>query len=238
MVDEDAVDDALNAVRDLTSILRLRGIDGHRSPRSLLTKRAPKSGKPCSGSPGNEAFVLASDDYPSNGELAADVASWGYKLQNNKCDYGWLDGKTQIVGNDYDSEHVMEWQTVTDFFSKMNSKGGKTYDHPDPSKPDGTKTDFCTYWIQSWSLDAGQEFSIDGSPKYTPWNHIKTAYPGKTLGKAHKAEMIRLQRNINSTPKSNVSLPLTPVALLLPLPTDLNLCRCSPIRSNTSGIKA
>lgn len=203
-LNEDAINDVIDAVSDVTNILRLRGIDGHRSPRSLLQKRKPKSGNPCSGSPGNEAFVLQSDDYPSNGQLADDVKSWGYKLQNNLCKYEFQDGEKQITGNSYDSEHVMEWQTVTDFFKKLNAKGGKNYDHPDPNEPDGTKTDFCTYWIESWSLDASQEFSINGSAPYTPWNHIKTVYPGKTLGAAYKSEMIRLQKNINSTPKSNV----------------------------------
>lgn len=123
---EDSLDGALSAVQDVTNILRLRGINGHRSPRNVLAKCAPKSGKPCSGSPSNQDFVLPLDDYPSNGELAADIDSWGYKIQDNLCKYDWLDGKTQIVGNNYNSEHVMKWQTVTDFFGKMNAKGVNT----------------------------------------------------------------------------------------------------------------
>ncbi|KAL5427576.1 hypothetical protein PMIN07_006035 [Paraphaeosphaeria minitans] len=201
---EDALEDALDAVNDVTNILRFRGIDGHRSPRSILGKRALNSGKPCSSSPGNEDFVLQSDEYPSNSQLATNVDSWGYKLQNNKCDYRWQDGNRHIVGNDYDSELVMEWQTVIDFFAQMNAKGGKKYNHPDPNKPEGTKTDFCTYWIQSWSLDARQKFRVNGSAAHTPWNHIKTVYPGKTLGHAYKSEIIRLQQNIKTTPKSKM----------------------------------
>lgn len=198
------ITDALAPIFNLGGFLQSRGIDGHRSPRSVhrLSKRDKKSGNPCSSNSAYKDFKLSSDEYPSNGQLAANVPSWGYKKQNDKCDYEWLDGKVQIAGNDYDSEHVMEWQIVTDFFQKMQAKGGSNYDHPDPNQA-GVKTDFCTYWIESWSLEDTQAFSIDNGAAMTPWSHIASAYPSK---QNFKEEMIRLQNNINQRAKANVSL--------------------------------
>jgi len=95
----------------------------------------------------------------------------------------------------------MEWQVVTDFFVKMQAKGGTNYDHPDPGQA-GTKVDFCTYWIESWSLEPGQEFAVNGSVPMTTWSHLAGAYPSKVN---NKAEMVRLQDNINTPAKANVS---------------------------------
>lgn len=118
-----------------------------------------------------------------------------------------------ITGNTYDSEHVMEWQIVTDFFRKMQAKGGLNYDHPDPNQA-GAKTDFCTYWIESWTLDTTQSFSVNKSDPLLPWAHIASAYPST---QNHKDEMVRLQRNINQQAKAGVSILPFPFSLKAPL---------------------
>ena len=197
------VTDTLESIIGLTDLLRSRGIDGHRSPRSLhrLSKREKKSGNPCSANSAYKSWKLQSDDYPTNGQLDANVHSWGYTKENDRCDYAWTNNTVQVPGNHYDSEHVMEWQIVTDFFAKLQTKGGSNYDHPDPTKA-GVKTDFCTYWIESWSLADSQAFSINNGPALNPWKHIASAYPSN---KNFKEEMIRLQNNINQRAKANVS---------------------------------
>jgi hypothetical protein len=172
----------------------------HRSPHlAQIFKRAPKSGKPCSASDNYKDWELASWDYPSNGQLAADVKAWGWETQSSYCKYEWQDGKTRNPSppSNYDSEHVMEWQIVTDFFAQMQSKGGNKYEHPDPAQ-NKAATDFCTYWIESWK-DAS--FALNGGTAMSPWDHIADAYPSN---KNHKEEMIALQRNINAPAKSNL----------------------------------
>ncbi|CAI6330997.1 unnamed protein product [Periconia digitata] len=169
--------------------------------RSIEKRTDRKSGKPCSKSPGNEKFVLQSDPFDQNGELDDNVDSYGYSKQNDYCDWSWQGGTVQIKGNKYHSEHVMEWQTVTDFWAKMQIKFGTTqFDSPDPSNPG--QVDFCTYWINSWGRDdKAIKFSIDNGPDLTPWQHIARAYPST---KVHQQEMIRLQSNINAPAKANL----------------------------------
>ncbi|KAL9617420.1 MAG: hypothetical protein Q9160_007777 [Pyrenula sp. 1 TL-2023] len=201
---------------------------GHRSPRRVLLERRKnkkntdedpdkkkddkgrKVGNPCTATskdnPDKEIkdFKLRSGKYPRNGELK-DATLYGWLKHDDKCDYAWQSGKPQVPKpKGYDSEHVLEWQVVTDFFAKMNQKSGTKYTHPDPAKAK-EKVDFCTYWIKSWSLEAGQEFTLDNSPKRDPWGHIAAAYPSKDI---NKEEFVRLQRNINTPTKANVSLQL------------------------------
>lgn len=85
------------------------------------------------------------------------IEAYGFEQQNDYCDYKWQSGSKKILdgAHKYHSEHVMEWQIVTDFFRKLNKAGGvKGFEHPDPSQLDTSgkrkKVDFCTYWIESW----------------------------------------------------------------------------------------
>jgi hypothetical protein len=122
------------------------------------------------------------------------------------CDYDWEDGRgTAISGNDYHTEHVLEWQVVTDFFRKLNETMPRKYTHPDTKIPKSKKVDFCTYWYESWNLDSDEKFSmaISGSAPLTPWEHIAAAYPSTSN---NPDELVALQANINSGPKSSVSL--------------------------------
>lgn len=182
----------------------------------MLAKRDVKKGKPCSAVAAYKDWELASDNYPSNGQLGADVDAYGWTKQNDYCDYNWQSGTKANTGSSYHSEHVMEWQIVTDFFVKMQSKGGSNYVHPDPSK-NGQKVDFCTYWIESWDIGQDQGFSINGSSALVPWRHIAAAYPSNSN---YKEEMIKLQDNINTPAKANVSSP--------PGPPRTNSLTCHP----------
>ncbi|KAF2873230.1 hypothetical protein BDV95DRAFT_605788 [Massariosphaeria phaeospora] len=180
--------------------------NGYRSHRAFqLEKREPKKGNPCKSNDAYKTFLLQSDDYPSNGQLDVDVKAYGWEKQDNLCEYGWQSGAKRLPfpptgTNKYDSEHVMEWQTVTDFFAKLQAKGATNYGHPEPSQ--GNKSvDFCTYWVESWSLEPGQGFSIANGPALDPWKHIAAAYPSNNNW---KDEMIALQRNINAPAKANL----------------------------------
>jgi hypothetical protein len=99
----------------------------------------------------------------------------------------------------------LEWQVLTDFFKKFNEGTNGKYEHPDPDQED-QKVDFCTYWYESWNFSPGEEFSIaaSGAAPLSPWGHIAAAYPSRKNQWA--AELIALQRNINSGAKSGVSL--------------------------------
>jgi hypothetical protein len=131
----------------------------------------------------------------------ANTPAYSWEDPNNLCSYDWQSGTVRNSGTAYDSEHVLEWQLVTGFFAKLNEKGGTKYVHPDPLERNKT-VDFCTYWIESWSLEGSQGFSIKGSPNMDPWSHVAAAYPSNSN---FKSEMVALQRNINSPAKANVS---------------------------------
>ncbi|KAF2821656.1 hypothetical protein CC86DRAFT_373485 [Ophiobolus disseminans] len=166
--------------------------------RRMLEKRGKKSGNPCAIT--HKTFSLDSDEYPSWGKLDDNVDSYGWKTQKSYCDYDWQNGTKKIAGAAYESEHVMEWQIVTDFFAKMQEKGGLKYTHPNPLQAN-KMVDFCTYWIESWTLEPQQAFSIGTGPALSPWKHIAAAYPST---KNNKAEMIALQDDINAPAKANL----------------------------------
>ncbi|KAF2870621.1 hypothetical protein BDV95DRAFT_574253 [Massariosphaeria phaeospora] len=176
---------------------------GYANSRSMkIEKRARKKGKPCSGA--YAQFELESDPYPVNGELDSSVPAYGWLPQNNVCEYRWQSGtkRDSSPTSSYDSEHVMEWQLVTDFFTKMNLKGGLKYQHPDPKEGDDSKVDFCTYWIESWSLPETDTFTLPGSSaKLDPWQHLRAAYPST---RNHREEMIALQKAVNNGPKARM----------------------------------
>ncbi|KAH7393076.1 hypothetical protein BKA66DRAFT_439188 [Pyrenochaeta sp. MPI-SDFR-AT-0127] len=188
----------------------LRRNSRRRMYRMMLEKRDKKKGKPCPNHPeaAYKSLLLESFDYPSNGKLDANVEAYGWNEQNDYCDYSWQSGTKRNTGkkSKYDSEHVMEWQIVTDFFAKMYANGGTKYSHPDPARGNQS-VDYCTYWIESWNFDPQQSFSIDNGPALTPFQHIASVYPSN---KNHKAEMIALQKNINSPAKANLFNDNTP----------------------------
>lgn len=174
----------------------------------MLQKRDRKSGNPCwekgQSDETYKSFSLESNPYPSNGDLPATAKAYGYELQNDYCSYKWQSGSAKIPSNKYDSEHVMEWQLVTDFFRGISKSGGDAWVHPDPAQ-NGKKVNFCTYWIESWggaNKDGVSGFAIDSSSALTPWEHIAGAYPSTMK---NKDEFVTLQDNINKPAKANVS---------------------------------
>ncbi|CAI6336774.1 unnamed protein product [Periconia digitata] len=183
--------------------------------RRALEKRGKKKGQPCASSsnPDAKKWELKSANFESSGTLDKSNSGiwWGWEEPNQQCDYSWSSDYNK--DNDYDTEHVMEWQVITDFFATMQSKG-EMFDHPDPRKAstDGTKqVDFCTYWYESWNLGNDQAFTItiSGSDKLTPWDHIAASYPSGS--NQWKAELIALQRNINAPPKSSLFMDDAPL---------------------------
>jgi len=184
---------------------------GYSAPRYKLEKRGRKGGSPCASSsnPDLQGWKLQSATFGSSGTLDKSNAGiwWGWAEPDQQCDYRW--SSTYNKDNDYDTEHVLEWQIITDFFATIQAKGQK-FEHPDPRKvqPDPAKpkveVDFCTYWYESWQLGKNQAFVIplSGQEALTPWDHIAASYPAKS--NQWKAELIALQRNINSPTKANL----------------------------------
>jgi hypothetical protein len=102
----------------------------------------------------------------------------------------------------YTAEITLEWQIVGEFFAFKQRTSGVVFDHPRPNVTG--KVDFCTYWIESWSLEPGQEFAIGRSGALSPFGHLAAAYPSSA---GFVNEVVALQGAIKAPLKFNVSLP-------------------------------
>lgn len=171
--------------------------DGPRSPHAALLSRAPKKGKVC-------GKILESDSYSSSGKQPGNVATYGWTIADSCTDYRW--GGWDATG-DYDTEHIMEWQMVTSFFTTLDEKwGSKRWDHPDPKALDSNgnrkQIGFCELWREQWFDNPGQ-FSIGSSPAMTIKKHIAWEYPSDNR---YPKEFVVLQTKINSPAKQAVCL--------------------------------
>jgi hypothetical protein len=104
----------------------------------------------------------------------------------------------------YHIEHILEWQTVANFFKWMNrkmTKAGKMFTNPDPSQQGKGKLDFCDYWAEQWKGSYPSTITINGKT-LMPLEHMKWAYPGV---KNREEEFVWLQASMNTPAKSNVS---------------------------------
>lgn len=132
------------------------------------------------------------------------------------CDnYQWGGVLDTSLPNSYQSEHVLEWSVVTNFFTIMNSKYAKDeFENADPNE-DG-KMNFCEHWKQTWDLK-GQQFMDNPAPqsgmspavtRRKPVKWLAAAYPYETAlegGPMFLDELPLLQQMINSPAKNNVS---------------------------------
>ena len=123
-------------------------------PLYRLEKRAKeKTAKAC------KTVDLASFRYPSAGEWGG-VRSftpkrYGFNNRDSCENYEWDSPDTNPEVK-YETEHVLEWQIVAGFFTKMGEEIDKEFEHPDPEKKDGKKTNFCEYWKESWAFTSIQ----------------------------------------------------------------------------------
>jgi hypothetical protein len=78
---------------------------------------------------------------------------------------------------DYQVEHVLEWQTVADFFSWVRDEKitGTSFQVTNLSP----KSDICRYVKESWFGGNQASFSLtDDGPERTVENHLKWGFPG------------------------------------------------------------
>ncbi|CAN9377082.1 unnamed protein product [Alternaria sp. RS040] len=107
-----------------------------------LEKREPKKGYPCDG------MLLASFDYPSTSEWGDHPPTrYGFNKRNSCDDYS-SDSPDDDESVKYETEHVLEWQTVWRFFDEMDQLITTKFSHPQPGNT--AKLSFCQYWRESW----------------------------------------------------------------------------------------
>jgi hypothetical protein len=108
-----------------------------------LEKRAKaKSGNAC-------GFELKSFDYPGSGQWGDNPPKkYGFNKQDSCDDYSW-DSPDDRANVRYETEHVLEWQIVFQFFNEMGKEIKAEFQHPDPDEND--MISFCKYWKESWT---------------------------------------------------------------------------------------
>ncbi|KAI4663275.1 uncharacterized protein J4E78_003686 [Alternaria triticimaculans] len=118
-----------------------------------LEKRAkPKEGSACD-------YPLESFRYPSSGEWEADKPKkYGFNKRDSCDDYS-MDKPDEGAGIQYDTEHVLEWQTVVQFFNTMGKEITTKFKNPDPQQ--NNMVGFCEYWRESWTW---KDHRMDGPP--------------------------------------------------------------------------
>lgn len=141
------------------------------------------------------------------------AAVYGWNVIHSCDNYEW--GNAKVEPYQYDTEHVLEWSVITNFFTRLNTQfAPDEFDNPDPDVKD-KKMNFCRYWKASWDFPQSQVIDNPApeaglSPtvtKRTPIEWIAAAYPykDKDHGEAFSDELGLLQRLINTPAKNNVS---------------------------------
>lgn len=130
---------------------------------------------------------------------------YGWENLDICTNLGWYKGdttpalKNKIRG--YETEHVLEWQTVTEFFNDHLSDHFKNtkFKSPDPNDTkDKTRleVEWCSFWQTSWSFDKGEKFALQkGGPEMSPFEWIADVYPST---QKHRDEFTFLQKGSNS----------------------------------------
>lgn len=197
------------AMADTQDMLSERNIKvGDYNPNNLhnLSKRGRKRGTVCGGKQFN-AY-----EYPSRGVYLTrhpDKKYYGF-ADPYECDaYLWsADSSVEPPGlriaGAGQTEHVLEWQSVTGFINWMSATrhAGRTFQNPDPTQ--NGQLSFCDYITQYWDLNSrNHRFALPGSQALlTPTQHIATAYPHTNVD---EEDFVLLQDKINSPAKAHVS---------------------------------
>jgi hypothetical protein len=143
----------------------------------------------------------------------------GWDIPHSCSDYNW--GRAFYETNGYNTEHVLEWSVITNFFTQLDSRYPS--DHfvsPDPNE-NGKKISFCKYWKLSWEFSGEQDIdnpapqaglsTTSTVTKRKPVEWIAAAYPYKHAAKGGEDfldELTLLQTLINTPAKNNVSITL------------------------------
>lgn len=197
------------AMADTRDMLSERSVNVEEyNPNSLheLSKRGRKPGTVCGGKQFN-AY-----DYPSRGVYITRHPGkryYGFADPYNCDAYVWrADSSVEPAGlrtaGAGQTEHVMEWQSVTGFINWMSATqhAGRTFQDPDPTQ--NRQLSFCDYITQYWDLNSrNHRFALPGSQALlTPTQHIAMAYPHNSVD---EGDFVLLQDKINSPAKAHVS---------------------------------
>lgn len=140
--------------------------------------------------------------------------AYGWNVPHSCDNYAW--GSAHFELRQYDTEHVLEWSVITNFFTTLNSKYQQDeFVSPDPYE-NGARINFCKYWKTSWDFTkvqvmdnpAPQAGLSSTVTQRRPIEWIAAAYPYKQEGKGGENflnELTLLQKLINTPAKNNVS---------------------------------
>ncbi|KAF2005391.1 hypothetical protein P154DRAFT_571114 [Amniculicola lignicola CBS 123094] len=154
-------------------------------------------------------FNLKSNNYDSSGKLGNPLI-YGFNIPDSCDRYEFGPLAKKATGGDYDTEHILEFQLLTDFFNDVNNKWAKNhFEHPDSAEvientnpPERKKIDFCKYWRESWDLKTEERFAIPGETDLkTPFQHLVSVYPSS---EKHSDELVLLQRKVNAPAKASM----------------------------------
>jgi hypothetical protein len=139
--------------------------------------------------------------------------AYGWETPRSCDDYDYSWGSAFYATGLYDTEHILEWSVITDFFTQVNGMySDDAFLHPDPDQ-NHLKIGFCKYWKESWDMKGTMEnpspqFNLKSSIKQrTPIEWIAAHYPYKQAnagGEEFMDELVLLQKEINSPAKNNV----------------------------------
>ncbi|KAF9732388.1 hypothetical protein PMIN06_007464 [Paraphaeosphaeria minitans] len=189
-----------------TTALAKRG--EYRSEVSTLGKRATKPGKSTC------AFTTMNAlDYPEVKTMPSDAKYYGFSFPL-VCDaFGFKESERPapgLVQNDYQVEHVLEWQVVTGFFHWIEERkfAIKEFNNPNKSKlkkhGKRAQLDLCGYLKATWKNPKPPTFKLAFSKddqKRTALGHIQWAYPGKNH---FEEEFVYLQDTVNGRAKQQM----------------------------------
>ncbi|KAF1969577.1 hypothetical protein BU23DRAFT_238666 [Bimuria novae-zelandiae CBS 107.79] len=101
----------------------------------------------------------------------------------------------------YQVEHVLEWQTMTDFFSWIGykKKANELFLDSDPSK--SGRVNVCAYWKATWTGEGAKAFPIGQSACKVVEQHLQDEYPSL---QHTPHEFVWLEKTLNSPPKANM----------------------------------
>ncbi|KAI4607220.1 hypothetical protein J4E83_009676 [Alternaria metachromatica] len=154
-----------------------------------LEKRAkPKEGSACD-------YPLESFRYPSSGEWEADKPKKHGFNKRDSCDDYSMDKPDEGAGIQYDTEHVLEWQTVVQFFNTMGKEIMTKFKNPDPQQ--NNMVGFSS--VYPWKQD-GDQMWLDEMPLLE--SGINARYKGRlfiqTLKKSGENEDIVAEKKMKA----------------------------------------
>jgi hypothetical protein len=101
-----------------------------------------------------------------------------------------------IKNQKYQTEHVLEWQNIEEFFGEYLTSHfkNKKFKNPDPER-EKKEVEWCDAWKSAWDFPGRDAFALkEGYPRKTPFDWIADVYPSKH---AYRNEFTILQPGIN-----------------------------------------